>query len=179
MQNVIHDFKDVDSEDTPILENEQQHALAVKAEDIAKQTTAPILRWGYTLDKPVSLIILPLFAFLNAGVMLPTVIPEFKDTVVTLAIILALVLGKGIGISFFAWLGLKVGAVRLPDGVTFSHIIGIGFLAGVGFTMSLFISVLAFEGQPALIEQAKLGILFGSLIAGIIGAAILFSVSKD
>jgi len=75
--------------------------------------------------------------------------------------------------------GLKVGAVRLPDGVTFSHIIGIGFLAGVGFTMSLFISVLAFEGQPALIEQAKLGILFGSLIAGIIGAAILFSVSID
>jgi NhaA family Na+:H+ antiporter len=89
------------------------------------------------------------------------------------------VLGKGIGISLFAWLGLKVGAVRLPNGMTFPHIIGIGFLAGVGFTMSLFISALAFEGQPALIEQAKLGILFGSLLAGIIGATILFLVSDD
>jgi NhaA family Na+:H+ antiporter len=179
MQNVIEDFKKADTLDTPILENEQQHALAVKAEDIAKQTTAPILRWGYTLDKPVSLIILPLFAFLNAGVMLPTVLPEFNDTVVTLAIIFALVFGKGIGISLFAWLGLKMGVVRLPSGVKFSHIMGIGFLAGVGFTMSLFISALAFEGQAALIEQAKLGILFGSLIAGVAGAIILFFTAKD
>lgn len=179
MQNIIENFQEVDKPNTPILENETQHALAVKAEDIAKQTTAPVLRWGYTLDKPVSLIILPLFAFLNAGVMLPTIIPEFDDTVVTLAIIFALVLGKGIGISLFAWLGLQVGAVRLPPGVKFPHIIGIGFLAGVGFTMSLFISALAFEGQPALIEQAKLGILFGSLIAGIVGAVILFLASTD
>tara|TARA_R110001583_G_scaffold102853_5_gene249510 strand:- start:7984 stop:9342 length:1359 start_codon:yes stop_codon:yes gene_type:complete len=178
MQNVIEDFQEVDTPDTPILENEQQHALAVKAEGIAKQTIAPILRWGYTLDKPVSLIILPLFAFLNAGVMLPTIIPEFNDTVVTIAIIFALVMGKGIGISLFAWLGLKIGLVRLPPGVKFFHIIGIGFLAGVGFTMSLFISALAFDGQLVLIEQAKLGILFGSLIAGIVGAVILFFTSK-
>ncbi|TWX47184.1 Na+/H+ antiporter NhaA [Colwellia hornerae] len=174
MKKVIKDFQEVDTPDSPIIENEQQHALAVKAEDIAKQTTAPILRWGYTLDKPVSLIILPLFAFLNAGVMLPRGLPDFNDTVVTLAIIFALVLGKGVGISFFAWLGLKLGVVRLPSGIKISHIIGIGFLAGVGFTMSLFISALAFQGQSALIEQAKLGILFGSLIAGIVGAIILF-----
>ena len=179
MQNIVEDFQKADTPYTPILENEQQHALAVRAEDIAKQTTAPILRWGYTLDKPVSLIILPLFAFLNAGVMLPTVLPEFKDTVVSIAIILGLVLGKGIGISFFAWLGLKVGVVRLPPNVKFPHIVGIGFLAGMGFTMSLFISALAFEGQPALIEQAKLGIIFGSLIAGIAGMVILIFVSKD
>jgi NhaA family Na+:H+ antiporter len=74
----------------------------------------PILRWGSTLDKPVSLIILPLFAFLNAGGMLPTAIPRVADALITLAILLALVLGKGIGISLFAWLGLKMGLVRLP-----------------------------------------------------------------
>ncbi|WP_028870086.1 Na+/H+ antiporter NhaA [Psychromonas arctica] len=179
MQKIVEDFQKIDMPSTPILENEQQHALVVQAEDIAKQTTAPILRWGYTLDKPVSLIILPLFAFLNAGVMLPTMIPEFKDTVVSIAIILGLVLGKGIGISFFAWLGLKMGMLRLPADVQFSHIVGIGFLAGMGFTMSLFISALAFEGQPALIEQAKLGILLGSLIAGIIGTVILLFISRE
>jgi NhaA family Na+:H+ antiporter len=63
-----------------------------------------------------------------------------------------LVLGKGFGISLFAWVGLKIGLVRLPPNIQFSHIIGIGFLAGIGFTMSLLSSALAFDGQPALIE---------------------------
>ncbi|MGJ8693968.1 MAG: Na+/H+ antiporter NhaA [Thalassotalea sp.] len=178
MQNVIEDFKEMDKSNAPIIENVEQHALAVKAEDIAKSTTTPILRWGYSLDKPVSLIILPLFAFVNAGVMLPTVMPAFNDAVIILAIMCGLVLGKGLGISLFAWLGLKLGILRLPPEINFSHIMGIGFLAGVGFTMSLFISVLAFDGQPALIEQAKLGILFGSLIAGIIGTIILLYAAK-
>jgi NhaA family Na+:H+ antiporter len=90
----------------------------------------------------------------------------------------ALVLGKGVGISFFAWIGLKIGLVRLPSSVCFCQIVGLGFLAGVGFTMSLFISVLAFKGQAELIEQAKLGVLLGSIIAGILGIAILLFPSK-
>ncbi|MBU2916732.1 Na+/H+ antiporter NhaA [Psychrosphaera sp. F3M07] len=175
MQKVIENFQEMDKANTPILANEQQHALAVQAEVIAKSTTTPILRWGNTLDKPVSLIILPLFAFLNAGVLLPTEVPEFNDSIVTIAIICGLVLGKGIGISLFAWFSLKIGLVRLPPNIHFSHIVGIGFLAGVGFTMSLFISALAFAGQPVLIEQAKLGILFGSIIAGVLGI-IIFSL---
>lgn len=178
MQKVVENFQALDNPNTPIIESEEQHALALQAEEIAKSSTTPILRWGYTLDKPVSLIILPIFAFLNAGVILPAQLPEFNDTIITLAIMTSLVLGKGIGISIFAWLGLKIGLVRLPPNIQFAHIIGLGFLAGVGFTMSLFISALAFDGQPALIEQAKLGILFGSLIAGFIGAMILFFSTK-
>ncbi|MGK0306445.1 MAG: NhaA family Na+:H+ antiporter [Gammaproteobacteria bacterium] len=111
--------------------------------------------------------------------MLPTAVPRVDDALITLAIMLALVLGKGIGISLFAWLGLKMGLVRLPSSVCFSQIVGVGFLAGVGFTMSLFISVLAFEGQAELIEQAKLGILLGSLIASILGVFILLFSSKN
>jgi NhaA family Na+:H+ antiporter len=178
MESVVENFKEMDDPHKSIIENGKQHALAEEAEDIAKLSTAPILRWGSTLDKPVSLIILPLFAFLNAGVMLPTEVPRVPDALITLAILLALVLGKGIGISLFAWLGLKMGLVRLPSSVCFSQIVGVGFLAGVGFTMSLFISVLAFEGQAELIEQAKLGILLGSLIAGILGVLILLFSSK-
>jgi len=179
MESVVENFQEMKDPHKPIIENQDQHALAVKAEDIAKLSTAPILRWGYTLDKPVSLIILPLFAFLNAGVMLPTAIPKVDDSLITLAIVAALVLGKGIGISLFAWLGLKIGLVRLPSSVCFSQIVGVGFLAGIGFTMSLFISVLAFKGQAELIEQAKLGILLGSIIAGILGMAILLFTSKN
>jgi NhaA family Na+:H+ antiporter len=179
MESVVENFKEMDDPHKSIIENGKQHALAEEAEDIAKLSTAPILRWGSTLDKPVSLIILPLFAFLNAGVMLPTAIPKVADASITLAIMLALVLGKGIGISLFAWLGLKMGLVRLPPSVCFSQIVGVGFLAGVGFTMSLFISVLAFEGQAELIEQAKLGILLGSLIAGMLGVLILLFSSKN
>lgn len=178
MKNIVEDFEKQNKPDTSILESSAQHDLAVQAEDIANKTTTPIIRWGNFLDKPVSLIILPLFAFLNAGMLLPTDIPKFSDTVITMAIFFGLVIGKGIGISLFAWLALKVGIARLPEGVHFNHIVGIGFLAGVGFTMSLFISALAFEGQPAMIEQAKLGILLGSLIAGIIGTVILVCVSK-
>ncbi|GHB79214.1 Na(+)/H(+) antiporter NhaA [Psychrosphaera saromensis] len=178
MSDVIEDFQDMDKPNPPILANEQQHALAMQAEDIAKSNTIPILRWGSALDKPVTLIILPLFAFLNAGVLLPTEIPNFNDTIVTLAIMFGLVLGKGIGISLFAWVSLKIGLVRLPPDIHFYHIVGIGFLAGIGFTMSLFISALAFAGQPALIEQAKLGILFGSIIAGILGFIIFSLPSK-
>jgi NhaA family Na+:H+ antiporter len=178
MSDVIEDFQDMDKPNTPILANEQQHALAMQAEDIAKSNTIPILRWGSALDKPVTLIILPLFAFLNAGVLLPTEIPNFNDTIVTLAIMCGLVLGKGIGISLFAWVSLKIGLVRLPPDIHFYHIVGIGFLAGIGFTMSLFISALAFAGQPALIEQAKLGILFGSIIAGVLGFIIFSLPSK-
>jgi NhaA family Na+:H+ antiporter len=172
MSDVIEDFQDMDKPNTPILANEQQHALAMQAEDIAKSNTIPILRWGSALDKPVTLIILPLFAFLNAGVLLPTEIPNFNDTIVTLAIMCGLVLGKGIGISLFAWVSLKIGLVRLPPDIHFYHIVGIGF------TMSLFISAVAFAGQPALIEQAKLGILFGSIIAGVLGFIIFSLPSK-
>ena len=179
MESLVENFQEIDDPHKSIIENGKQHALAEEAEDIAKLSTAPILRWGSTLDKPVSLIILPLFAFLNAGVMLPTAVPRVADALITLAILLALVLGKGIGISLFAWLGLKMGLVRLPASVCFSQIVGVGFLAGVGFTMSLFISVLAFEGQAELIEQAKLGILLGSLIAGILGVLILLFSSKN
>jgi len=179
MKSIVEKFHEMEDPHKPIIENQDQHALAVKAESIAKLSTAPILRWGYTLDKPVSLIILPLFAFLNAGVMLPTAIPNVDDSLITLAIMAALVLGKGIGISLFAWIGLKIGLVRLPSSVCFSQIVGVGFLAGIGFTMSLFISVLAFKGQAELIEQAKLGILLGSIIAGILGMIILLFSSKN
>ena len=95
----------------------------------------------------------------------------------SLGIVAGLLLGKQFGISLFAWLAVKSGISELPERVTWRHIYGAGWLGGIGFTMSLFISELAFTDSP-LVEVAKLGILAGSLVAGIGGWLILRGASS-
>ena len=96
---------------------------------------------------------------------------------VPLGIVLGLVLGKPVGIGLFSWLAVRSGRASLPEGVTWSQIMGAGLLAGVGFTMSLFISELAF-GDPALVAGAKIGILGASVIAGVGGWLLIRLTSK-
>ncbi|HCV00125.1 MAG TPA: sodium:proton antiporter [Dehalococcoidia bacterium] len=92
---------------------------------------------------------------------------------------LGLVVGKFVGISAFALAGLRLGAGRLPDGVTPSHIFGASLLAGIGFTVSLFIAELSFDGKATLLlDQAKIGVLTGSLVAGALGVLFLLVVSR-
>src|SRR4029450_3223350 len=91
---------------------------------------------------------------------------------VTLGVIVGLVFGKVIGVWLLSWLAVRAGRAALPEGITWSQIVGVGLLAGVGFTMSLFVSELAF-GAGALLDAAKLGILIASLTAGICGYLVL------
>jgi Na+:H+ antiporter, NhaA family len=91
---------------------------------------------------------------------------------VTLGVVLGLVVGKQLGITLFAWLAVRSGVSELPEGIGWRHVYGVGWLAGIGFTMSLFISDLAFS-EDSLVETAKLGILGASLIAGVVGWTIL------
>jgi NhaA family Na+:H+ antiporter len=119
-----------------------------------------------------SFLVLPLFALANAGVALS--LDDIGDGVtspVTLGIVAGLVVGKLLGISGFSWLSARLGA-KLPRGVGWPQVMGVGGLAGIGFTMSLFISNLAFEGTD-LQNQAKLGILAGSVLAASVGALII------
>ncbi|WP_101756708.1 Na+/H+ antiporter NhaA [Oceanicoccus sp. KOV_DT_Chl] len=170
MRRILRKFEELDEPNRSILEQENQHELIEQTHHIANRTTTPLQHWGSVLDKPVSLTILPLFAFLNAGVLIPDSLNELVTAPVTLGVCLGLVAGKAIGISSFAYLMIKSGFSTLPEGLLFRHIIGLSFLAGIGFTMSLFIAALAFSGQAQLIAQAKIGILIGSLIAGTLGA---------
>ena len=94
-------------------------------------------------------------------------------------IAICLVIGKCIGISLISFLGVKLGLAELPEGVSYRQITGISFLAGVGFTMSIFVANLAFSGNSFLLDSAKLGILIGSIIAGILGYIILKIDSKE
>ncbi|MDO6559862.1 Na+/H+ antiporter NhaA [Paraglaciecola chathamensis] len=179
MRSVLNRFEKNDRDDKSILEQQEQHELVEQAQDIAAMTTTPIQRWGHVLNRPVSLMILPIFAFINAGVALPSELDKIFESVVFVAVGSGLVLGKVIGISLFAWFAVKCNFARLPKGLNFHHIIALASLAGVGFTMSLFIASLGFANYPQLLAQAKLGILAGSVIAAIIGTGLFLLIKKE
>jgi NhaA family Na+:H+ antiporter len=117
-------------------------------------------------------LILPLFALANAGVTIGGDLLAVLRNPLALGIILGLVIGKPLGIGLMSWLAVTSGRGALPGGVRWSHVFGAGCLAGVGFTMSLFISDLAFDNE-VLIATAKIGILAASLTSGVLGYVIL------
>ena len=126
----------------------------------------------HTMHPWVVYVIMPIFALANAGVDLGEDFAATLLSPVSLGNVAGLLLGKQFGITLFAWLAVKSGISEMPQGVTWMHIYGASWLAGIGFTMSLFISDLAFAGS-SLLDVAKLGILAASLIAGIAGFLIL------
>lgn len=130
----------------------------------------PVLE--HYLHLPQAFIILPLFALFNAGVVLGEGLLRTIANPISIGIILGLVVGKQLGIWLFSWLAIRSGYGELPDGVNWTQIWGVSCLAGVGFTMSLFVSELAFKDYE-LISEAKVGILVASLIAGVCGYLIL------
>ncbi|MDP1792967.1 MAG: Na+/H+ antiporter NhaA [Acidimicrobiales bacterium] len=120
-----------------------------------------------------SLLIVPLFALANAGVVMSSdSLRDAATSSIALGAVLGLVLGKAIGITVGAWIGTKLRLATLPDGVTWHHVIGVAALGGIGFTVSIFISTLAFD-DAALVDEAKIGVLAASLIATLFGSAIL------
>jgi NhaA family Na+:H+ antiporter len=131
---------------------------------------------GLTLEEElhpiVAFLILPLFAFFNAGVAVGGEGRGVLGGGVGLGIVLGLVVGKQVGITLFGWIAVKTGWAALPDGVTWGQIYGGACLAGIGFTMSLFVSELAF-GPGALLDEAKLGVLLASLVSAVWGFAFL------
>lgn len=117
-------------------------------------------------------LIMPVFAIANCGVVLFNNSGELSGSWLSFSIAMALILGNSIGIPLFSWIAVKLKIAELPKNITFKHIIGVGFLGGIGFTMSLFINSLAFT-DVELINNAKIGIIAGSLISGLIGYFML------
>lgn len=144
-------------------------------ERIIRKSESPLHRFEHKLQPWVAFLIVPLFAFFNAGVHLPTHFGPglfLKPHVV--GIFFGLVLGKPLGILFISTWAVKRGWASLPDGVNWKSMVGVGFLAGLGFTMSLFISVLAFPEGSTTLQEAKLGILTASITAMLIGAPLTY-----
>ena len=131
--------------------------------------TAPGLRLEHALHNFSAFVVMPLFAFANAGVKIDL---SLQHAEIGFGILAGLVFGKPLGIMMFALIAVKTGIARLPQAVNWRSLLGYGFLAGIGFTMSLFIAMLAFD-DPASVNAAKRGIIAGSLLAGVAGAVML------
>ncbi len=171
-QKLIDKVERLEQRDTgqnKILGNPQQHGAVEAVEQAAALATTPLRRWERALEAPVLWLILPLFAFANAGIPLGWErFEELASSPIAWGIVGGLVIGKTLGISVLVWLTVRWKWGRLPEGVTLPHIVGLALLGGMGFTMSTFIAVLTFDGENALF-LAKTGILFASLIAGVGG----------
>lgn len=143
-----------------------------------KDDPDPLNILEHFLHKPVAFFILPVFALANTGIIIGSNWAEELTTSNSLGIILGLFVGKVIGVFLASFIAVKLKVGRLPLSLKWSHIIGAGFLAGIGFTMSIFITNLAFKTSPELINSSKMAILLASLIAGIVGYIWLLLQSK-
>lgn len=156
-----------------LLTDEHQNSLIQSMETASEQALAPLQRLEHLLHTPVQFIVMPIFALANAGVTLSLNGFDATEIAVTVGIVLGLVLGKPIGLMAGALLVVKAGWAELPRQVGWHQMLGAGILAGIGFTMSLFIAALGFGEGSELLNDAKLAILVASLIAGGVGMVYL------
>ena len=174
---VLDRFEQAGEKGENVLSNEERQAALRALNHAAYKLEPPLHELEHALHPWVVFAIMPLFAFANAGVQLGGGVGDALTSPVTVGIVAGLVVGKQLGITLFAWLAVKSGLSELPRGVGWRHVYGAGWLAGIGFTMSLFISDLAFSNGE-LVEAAKLGILAASLVAGAVGWTILRGASS-
>jgi NhaA family Na+:H+ antiporter len=154
-----------------------QSSILSQMEDLARGTESPLERLERALVHWVSFVIVPLFALANAGVAVSgDVASDAVSSAVSQGVVLGLVIGKPAGIFLFTLVAVKAKLCDMPAGATWSDILGVGMLAGIGFTVALLITDLGFD-EPLLADEAKLGVLFGSAIAGILGFVFLFFAS--
>ncbi|AOV18240.1 Na+/H+ antiporter NhaA [Acidihalobacter aeolianus] len=168
--DLMQNFQSHDRGDGNILANQHQFSVLQAVEQRAQSAATPLQRMEHGLHHPVGLLVMPLFALANAGIPLGLgeIVRAF-DSPILFGVAVGLVAGKLLGVFLFTWLAVRLGIGHLPAGTDFRHIVGVGLLAGIGFTMSIFITELAFAGQPQSLTYAKSGILLASLIAGLGG----------
>jgi NhaA family Na+:H+ antiporter len=153
--------------------------IPLKGVDVAGNELFPLRDMEKDLHHPVSFIILPLFAFANAGLSLAGLSVDDLFSPISLGILLGLFIGKQLGVMLFTWLAVKLGIGKLPDDVNWAQLYGVAVICGIGFTMSLFIGSLAFEqtiGDQAMND--RLGILVGSFLSAVLGYVWLRYVAK-
>jgi NhaA family Na+:H+ antiporter len=170
LENLINKFRKEESNNSGLLTNRQSHLIS-EIEKVSDDAHTPLQKLEHALHPVVAWFILPVFALSNAGVRIEGNILDMLLHPLSLGIIFGLVAGKFIGISLFTRLSVRTGLASLPEGVRWRDIYGAAMLAGIGFTMSMFISDLAFDDQ-GFIAIAKVGIFTASIISALIGVTI-------
>lgn len=172
----ISKFEKAEPNQVTLLTKQQAHILS-DIEVLNDKAHTPLQKLEHAMHPVSTYFILPLFALSNAGVHIEGNIADMLFHPISLGIIAGLVLGKALGISIFSWIMVKLKLANLPEGVSWSQIIGVACLAGIGFTMSMFISELAFASDMNK-QIAKVGIFEASIIAAFIGMVLLARSSK-
>ena len=162
----------------PVDISPRQNAAALAISLNATHVRPPLLRMEHALAPWVNFAVLPLFAVANAGVHLGGHFSEMITRPVTVGVALGLLLGKPLGIVGACVIAVKCRAAELPRGAGWGEIVGVGFLGGIGFTMAIFISNLAFKTDADLLTEAKLGILLASMGASVVGLTILLLCAR-
>ena len=175
LDSIVRDIKNATIIKKPILSSEQIEAMD-DLETWSNKFQSPLQHLEHNLHGWVAYFIIPVFALANAGVLIDSSVAIEIPLVIN--IIICLVFGKGLGIPAVIFLAKKLNLVQIPSDINFKQIIGVSFIAGIGFTMAIFIASLAFATTPEYISSAKIGILLGSLISAIIGYLILRANSK-
>ncbi len=170
LDTVVKKIKDSTILQKPVLSVEQLH-LIEDLEGWSDKYRSPLQHLEHKLHNWVAYLVIPIFALANAGVAISG--GEGLETVLIVNIMVCLIIGKSIGISVVIFLARKLKIIEVPADITNKQIIGVSFLAGIGFTMAIFIAGLAFSSSPEYIDSAKIGILIGSFISAIIGYGIL------
>ena len=155
-------------------------ATPIRSRSETKELVSPLARVEHLLLPWTSFVILPLFALANAGVRLSSdALADAATSRVSIGIVVGRVAGKIAGIGLAAWAATRLGFARPPAGVRFAHVLGVAAAAGIAFTVSLFVTDLAFGGRPELAQQAKIGILACAPLAGLLGYLLLRSAAGD
>jgi NhaA family Na+:H+ antiporter len=171
-------FESGDQSQQRMLTDEGQQAAVIELEELCEQVQAPLQKIEHSLHGWVALAVMPLFAFANAGVALTVSSLSGASMPIMLGIVAGLVVGKPTGLFVSAWLAVRAGIAELPQGVGWAHMAGAGMLAGIGFTMALFIASLSFD-DSAQLDSAKIAILLASLIAGSLGMLTLARLRRQ
>jgi NhaA family Na+:H+ antiporter len=179
VRHLMHRFDASHEPGKNIMTNIELHGVVQTLENGVHSVETPLQRLEHIWHMPVAFLVIPIFALANAGIPLATAsLAETLAHPVVLGVSFGLVLGKFVGITGACWLVLKLGVTDLPKDTRFTQIAGVSLLAGIGFTMSIFITQLAFDGAEELQLMAKTGILAASLLAGLSGYVWLFLSGK-
>jgi Na+:H+ antiporter, NhaA family len=174
-RSLLDKFDRTETGDLMVLTSRGQQETLFALEHASEGVTAPILKLEHSLHHFSAFVVMPLFAFANAGVRLGGPILHAG---IVVGVFAGLVIGKPLGIILAALAAVKSGMANLPGGLNWFSLFGYALLAGIGFTMSLFISMLAF-GESGQVNAAKLGILAGSLVAGVVAAIVFKTIGRD
>ena len=179
INEMIGKIKEAYQKETNIIKNDELRSRVRALGDGVNLVQAPAQIMERSMHLPSAYIIIPIFSLANAGIPVDwSVLGDVLAHPVAVGVTTGLVAGKLLGIAGFTWLAVRLGITSLPRGLNFKHIIGVGLMGGIGFTMSIFIAELGFAHSPHDLLMAKTGILFASVIAGVTGFCWLYLTTK-